>query len=101
MAILRSQYILTFTFTPTLCRGLFGDLGITVKISIYLVCSKLKLLRISSEDEMQGMDMTRHGGFAYAYHDEDDLSMKPSGVMMRRVEPTSASPTSYENSPAV
>ncbi|KAK2631348.1 hypothetical protein EUGRSUZ_L03045 [Eucalyptus grandis] len=62
---------------------------------------KLKLLRISSEDEMQGMDMTRHGGFAYAYHDEDDLSMKPSGVMMRRVEPTSASPTSYENSPAV
>ncbi|GJY88895.1 ammonium transporter 1 member 1 [Tanacetum coccineum] len=33
---------------------------------------KLKLLRISPEDETAGMDMTRHGGFAYVYHDEDD-----------------------------
>ncbi|BFG37252.1 hypothetical protein CerSpe_235260 [Prunus speciosa] len=48
---------------------------------------KLKLLRISREDETQGMDMTRHGGFAYAYHDEDDPSFKPE-FMMRRVGPT-------------
>ncbi|CAN6582212.1 unnamed protein product [Malus baccata var. baccata] len=53
---------------------------------------KLKLLRISREDETQGMDMTRHGGFAYVYHDEDDPSIKPE-FMMRRVEPVNdASP---------
>ncbi|KAJ6349371.1 hypothetical protein OIU77_006873 [Salix suchowensis] len=46
---------------------------------------KLKLLRISSEDEMAGMDMTRHGGFAYAYQDDDDASGKPS-IMMKKVE---------------
>ena len=49
---------------------------------------KLNLLRISSEDEMAGMDLTRHGGFAYTYHDDDDQSGKPSSFMMRRVEPT-------------
>ncbi|KAL8166272.1 hypothetical protein V2J09_007771 [Rumex salicifolius] len=52
---------------------------------------KLKLLRISSEDEMQGMDMTRHGGFAYLYNDEDDASARPA--FMRKVEPTALSPT--------
>ncbi|KAJ6761623.1 AMMONIUM TRANSPORTER [Salix koriyanagi] len=46
---------------------------------------KLKLLRISSEDEMAGMDMTRHGGFAYAYQDDDDASGKPS-IMMKKVD---------------
>ncbi|KAL8483262.1 hypothetical protein ACS0TY_026088 [Phlomoides rotata] len=44
---------------------------------------KLKLLRISEEDEMAGMDMTRHGGLAYVY---DDVSHK-HGIQMRRVEP--------------
>uniref|UniRef100_J3LEV7 Ammonium transporter n=1 Tax=Oryza brachyantha TaxID=4533 RepID=J3LEV7_ORYBR len=39
---------------------------------LFLVLNKLGLLRISAEDEMAGMDQTRHGGFAYAYHDEDD-----------------------------
>ncbi|KAI3964534.1 hypothetical protein MKW92_053542 [Papaver armeniacum] len=39
---------------------------------LFLILNKLKLLRISSEDEMQGMDVTRHGGFAYVYHDDDD-----------------------------
>ncbi|KAK9919353.1 hypothetical protein M0R45_027951 [Rubus argutus] len=48
---------------------------------------KLKLLRISGEDETAGMDLTRHGGFAYVYNDEDDASGKPE-FMMRRVEPT-------------
>ncbi|KAK4760336.1 hypothetical protein SAY87_005229 [Trapa incisa] len=52
---------------------------------------KMKLLRISGEDEMHGMDLTRHGGFAYAYTDEDDQSLR-AGVMMRKVEPASASP---------
>ncbi|GAB2273338.1 Ammonium transporter 1 member 1 [Dionaea muscipula] len=45
---------------------------------LFLVLHKLNLLRISSDDEMAGMDQTRHGGFAYAYHDEggDEISAK-------------------------
>ena len=42
---------------------------------LYLL-NKMKLLRVSRDDELAGMDMTRHGGFAYAYHDEDDQSIK-------------------------
>ncbi|XP_071701368.1 ammonium transporter 1 member 2-like [Rutidosis leptorrhynchoides] len=53
---------------------------------------KLKLLRVSSEDEMAGMDMTRHGGFAYVYHDEEVSSHPPTGFAMSRIEPSSASP---------
>ncbi|KAK1395374.1 Ammonium transporter [Heracleum sosnowskyi] len=56
---------------------------------LFYVLHKLKLLRISAEDEMAGMDMTRHGGFAYAY-DEDDESGK-HGTQMRRIEPSLSS----------
>lgn len=59
---------------------------------LFYLLYKIKLLRISSEDEMQGMDMTRHGGFAYVYHDEDDPSNKPT-FMMKRIEPTNESAT--------
>ncbi|KAL2469607.1 Ammonium transporter 1 member 1 [Abeliophyllum distichum] len=31
---------------------------------LFFILHKLKLLRISEEDELAGMDMTRHGGFA-------------------------------------
>ncbi|XP_048236306.1 uncharacterized protein LOC8258661 [Ricinus communis] len=62
--------------------------------------NKLRLLRISSADETAGMDLTRHGGFAYAYHDEDDPSLKPS-IMMRRVEPTDESTPNHEASTAM
>ncbi|KAK8712787.1 hypothetical protein V6N13_148015 [Hibiscus sabdariffa] len=54
---------------------------------------KMKLLRISTEDETQGMDLTRHGGFAYAYNDEEEFSMRP-GMMMTKIEPTNISPSS-------
>lgn len=47
---------------------------------------KVKLLRISSEDELAGMDLTRHGGFAYAYDDEDETNKH--GSQMRRIEPS-------------
>ncbi|XP_050372318.1 ammonium transporter 1 member 1 [Argentina anserina] len=60
---------------------------------LFFILHKLKLLRISEEDELAGMDMTRHGGFAYVYHDEDD-SPKPAGIQLRRVEPSSSTPTS-------
>ncbi|KAJ6694053.1 hypothetical protein OIU85_004808 [Salix viminalis] len=50
-------------------------------------------------DEMAGMDLTRHGGFAYAYHDEDDQSGNPSS-MMRKVDPANEN-KSHPNSPPI
>jgi len=44
--------------------------------------------------------LTRHGGFAYAYHDDDDQSGKPSSFIMRRVEPTGEN-TPHRNSPPI
>ncbi|CAB4261911.1 unnamed protein product [Prunus armeniaca] len=61
---------------------------------LFFVLHKLKLLRISAEDEMAGMDLTRHGGFAYVYHDDED-SEKPATIQLRKVEPNASStPTS-------
>ncbi|PSS05028.1 Ammonium transporter 1 member like [Actinidia chinensis var. chinensis] len=57
---------------------------------------KLKLLRISSDDEMAGMDLTRHGGFAYVYHDSEDHS-GVAGFMMKRIEPMNSTPTPDHN----
>ncbi|KAK4493238.1 hypothetical protein RD792_017887 [Penstemon davidsonii] len=54
---------------------------------LFLALHKLKLLRISSDDETAGMDMTRHGGMAYIYHDEDENSNLPQ-FKMKRVEPS-------------
>lgn len=47
---------------------------------------------------MAGMDLKQHGGFAYVYHDDDDMdaSQKP-GVMLRKVGPVTRTPT-YEQS---
>ncbi|KAK7269117.1 hypothetical protein RIF29_21833 [Crotalaria pallida] len=57
---------------------------------------KMKLLRISRDDEGAGMDLTRHGGFAYAYNDEEDESVggyygNRKRGMMGKIEPASAS----------
>ncbi|KAI3865709.1 hypothetical protein MKW98_016582 [Papaver atlanticum] len=69
--------------------SLFMDGGAhIVQILVIAGWLVLKLLRISSEDEMQGMDVTRHGGFAYVYHDDDD-SLPKHGFMLRKVEPSS------------
>lgn len=51
---------------------------------------KLKLLRISREDEMAGMDLTRHGGFAYVYHDDEDDGSSIPTYKMKRIEPTNS-----------
>jgi len=59
-------------------------------VPLFLALHKLKLLRISSEDEMAGMDMTRHGGMAYLYHDEDGSNLPQ--FKMTRIEP-SGTPT--------
>ncbi|KAG8372801.1 hypothetical protein BUALT_Bualt12G0104800 [Buddleja alternifolia] len=37
---------------------------------LFFILRKLNLLRISADDEMAGMDLTRHGGFAYDYEDD-------------------------------
>ncbi|XP_010527181.1 PREDICTED: ammonium transporter 1 member 1-like [Tarenaya hassleriana] len=59
--------------------------------TLFYVLRKLGLLRISAEDEMQGMDMTRHGGFAYMYSDHDG-DVSPKAIQLRKVEPASTSP---------
>ncbi|GFY81458.1 ammonium transporter 1;1 [Actinidia rufa] len=56
---------------------------------LFFVLHKLNLLRISAEDEMAGMDLTRHGGFAYVYHDDDEPNK--NGIQMRKIEPSSQS----------
>ncbi|MCO5614078.1 hypothetical protein L7F22_068359 [Adiantum nelumboides] len=40
---------------------------------LFYLLHKFNMLRISAEDELYGMDLTRHGGQAY-YHNEDDAS---------------------------
>ncbi|GMH18766.1 hypothetical protein Nepgr_020607 [Nepenthes gracilis] len=57
---------------------------------LFVILHRLNLLRISAEDEMAGMDLTRHGGFAYAYHDKD--SQKHEIQMFSTVEPNFAAP---------
>lgn len=44
---------------------------------LFFLMHKFKLLRITPEDELQGMDLTRHGGSAYVHADgsEDMMSM--------------------------
>ncbi|KAA8534646.1 hypothetical protein F0562_032095 [Nyssa sinensis] len=80
---------------------IFGWVTATMGPLFYLL-KKLNLLRISRDDEMSGMDMTRHGGFAYIYHDEDDKSHSHiPGFMLRKVEPTNTnSPSPNNNSPS-
>jgi Amt family ammonium transporter len=59
--------------------------------TLFFILHKLNLLRISAEDEMAGMDMTRHGGFAY-YHYEDDESVRTS-IQLRKVKPSTGDTT--------
>jgi len=72
-------------------------------VPLFYGLNKMKLLRISRDDETAGMDLTRHGGFAYAYHDEeDDESIRKLGFMMGRIEPaTSVSPSATEHDTSV
>ncbi|KAG7547782.1 Ammonium transporter [Arabidopsis suecica] len=64
--------------------------------TLFFILKKMKLLRISSEDEMAGMDMTRHGGFAYMYFDDDESH---KAIQLRRVEPRSPSPSGANTTP--
>ncbi|KAL0718841.1 hypothetical protein Bca4012_068164 [Brassica carinata] len=53
--------------------------------TLFFILKKLDLLRISEKDEMAGMDMTRHGGFAYMYYDNDEESHR--ATQLQRVDP--------------
>ncbi|ESQ37202.1 hypothetical protein EUTSA_v10002502mg [Eutrema salsugineum] len=64
--------------------------------TLFFILKKLKLLRISEKDEMRGMDIARHGGFAYIYHDNND----DESSQFPRVSPGSPLPRS-PNHPAV
>ena len=55
----------------------------------FFLLNKMKLLRVSRDDEVAGMDMTRLGGFAY--HDEDDQSIKHA-YMTGKIEPNIENP---------
>ncbi|TKY53663.1 Ammonium transporter 1 member 1 [Spatholobus suberectus] len=55
---------------------------------LFWALNRLSLLRISAEDELAGMDLTRHGGFAYAYEDDD---AHKHGIQLRKVGPNSSS----------
>ncbi|XLU42250.1 hypothetical protein S245_037064 [Arachis hypogaea] len=57
-------------------------------LPLFYGLQKMSLLKILREDETAGMDLTRHGGFAYAYHDEDDGFAWPAMYMMGRIEPS-------------
>ncbi|KAK4258320.1 hypothetical protein QN277_007778 [Acacia crassicarpa] len=57
--------------------------------TLFFILHKLKLLRISPEDEMAGMDLTRHGGFAYVYEDES----QKHGIQLRKIEPNATTPS--------
>ncbi|KAE8712397.1 Ammonium transporter 1 member 1 [Hibiscus syriacus] len=52
--------------------------------TLFYLLHKFGLLRISADDEMAGMDLTRHGGLAYVYHDEDESQNQ--GIQMRKID---------------
>ncbi|XP_021722438.1 ammonium transporter 1 member 1-like [Chenopodium quinoa] len=59
----------------TICAWVSVTMG-----SLFYVLHKLRLLRITSEEEMNGMDLTSHGGFAYD-EDFDEKTKKWSSYM--------------------
>ncbi|XXG42257.1 hypothetical protein AAC387_Pa01g2577 [Persea americana] len=61
--------------------------------SLFYILHCMGLFRISKEDEMTGMDWTRHGGFAYAYDDVDNsLPSNDRAFTMKAMPPERGSP---------
>ena len=52
-----------------------GWVSITMGTLFWLL-HKLKLLRISPDEETAGMDVTSHGGLAYEYNDDEVENLK-------------------------
>jgi len=58
---------------------IFGWVSVLMGL-LFLALHKAKLLRISAEDEMAGMDVTRHGGTAYIHADGSEHHMHMSTI---------------------
>ncbi|XP_024401783.1 ammonium transporter 1 member 3 [Physcomitrium patens] len=54
--------------------AIFGWVTVTMG-PLFFLLKLFNLLRISPEDEMAGLDLTRHGGTAYIHHDGSDHPM--------------------------
>ena len=54
--------------------------------TLFWLLQKLRFLRISSDEEMAGMDVTSHGGLAYVYHDENNDQALKNSFMMTNVD---------------
>ncbi|XP_031503593.1 ammonium transporter 1 member 1-like [Nymphaea colorata] len=78
---------------------LFGWVSATMG-TLFIVLKKLNLLRISAEDELEGMDKTRHGGLAYAWHDDDDVKVK-GPMQMELPTKADAAPAAYVDLPSM
>ncbi|XVE72844.1 hypothetical protein DITRI_Ditri11bG0070800 [Diplodiscus trichospermus] len=52
--------------------------------TLFWLLQKLRLLRISSDDEMAGLDVTSHGGLASVYHDEKSDQALQNSFMMAK-----------------
>lgn len=78
---------------------LFGWVSATMG-TLFIILKKLNLLRISAEDELEGMDKTRHGGLAYAWHDDDEDHFKAKGRMqIELLGKSDAAPAAYVDLP--
>ncbi|KAL4393899.1 hypothetical protein HN51_021865 [Arachis hypogaea] len=55
--------------------------------TLFFVLHKLKLLRISSEEEMEGLDLTSHGGMAYEYHHGELELLQKRSLEGTRIDP--------------
>nr|AJB28752.1 ammonium transporter 1 [Salicornia europaea] len=54
---------------------IWGWVSVTMG-SLFYVLHKMKMLRITHEEEMEGMDVTSHGGFAYNLEDDHNSKTK-------------------------
>ncbi|KAH9550508.1 hypothetical protein CY35_10G075600 [Sphagnum magellanicum] len=56
-----------------------GFVSVTMGL-LFFALHKLRLLRISPEDEIAGMDVTRHGGVAYIHQDGSEHMMNMTNI---------------------
>ncbi|KAJ4832307.1 Ammonium transporter 1 member 1 [Turnera subulata] len=69
--------------------AIIGWVSVTMG-TLFWILHKLKLLRISADEEMAGMDLTSHGGLAYEYFDDQDSSMHKGALTMMRMDTPAA-----------
>lgn len=58
--------------------------------SVFWLLKVFGLLRISADEEMAGLDVTSHGGLAYAYHDENNDQSEKSSFPIANMDGSNA-----------